>query len=382
MKSPFFFFRFPFPLFLGAGGLLASWFPAVAQLPPERLPFSPVRIISPVDRSVFPSAADISLYAYARNWAGYSYLTNFAGGPITNVAFFTNDTKLGNGVKLGRLGPPGGPYLAMEDEYALVWTNAPPGVYALTVRAMSTSGRGLTSAPVNITVTGPDNGSTNRPDVISVTATTPVAIVGTNCWIWYGLTNGTPSWTNWCGSHLQAFTNCGPQNGVFTVRRFGDVSEALAVAYTLGGTASNSVDYATLPGVVELRAGQNYAQINVVPIDTSTSNQVKSVILVLSRPQSTNAGYGLGQPAGAAVALVGSDRLHPPTGLLPGRMFHLAANGPDGAWFSIEASSDLKSWLPICTNQVVHGAIDFVDPAGATDSGRIYRVVPQIGLPQ
>ncbi len=67
--------------------------------------------------------------------------------------------------------------------------------------------------------------------------------------------------------------------------------------------------------------------------------------------------------------------------MLPGTIFHVNANGPDGAWFSVEYTTDLQNWTPLCTNQVVNGAIDFLDPDASNDSNRYYRTVPQSGPP-
>ena len=67
--------------------------------------------------------------------------------------------------------------------------------------------------------------------------------------------------------------------------------------------------------------------------------------------------------------------------MLPDRCFHLSANGPDGAWFRIEYSTDLRTWTSICTNQVIQGAIDFVDPDAPSEPGRYYRAVPEFGPP-
>ena len=64
------------------------------------------------------------------------------------------------------------------------------------------------------------------------------------------------------------------------------------------------------------------------------------------------------------------------TGLL-----RTTTSGPDGAWFSIQYSSDLTTWTSICTNQVVNGSIDFVDPDSQTDPVRFYRAVPELSPP-
>jgi hypothetical protein len=62
--------------------------------------------------------------------------------------------------------------------------------------------------------------------------------------------------------------------------------------------------------------------------------------------------------------------------MLPGGCFHLATPGPDAAWFSIECSTDLVNWTSVCTNQVINGSIDFVDPDASANPSRFYRAVP------
>jgi hypothetical protein len=47
----------------------------------------------------------------------------------------------------------------------------------------------------------------------------------------------------------------------------------------------------------------------------------------------------------------------------------------------VEYSTDLLNWTPISTNQVINGALDFVDPDGAGAPARFYRAVPEAGPP-
>jgi len=39
------------------------------------------------------------------------------------------------------------------------------------------------------------------------------------------------------GTICRSYTNCGPKNATFVVRRFGDTNDALTVDYVIGGTA-------------------------------------------------------------------------------------------------------------------------------------------------
>ena len=55
--------------------------------------------------------------------------------------------------------------------------------------------------------------------------------------------------------------------GAFTVTRTGSTATALTVSYTVGGSATNGVDYQTLSGTVLIPAGEASATITVLPID-------------------------------------------------------------------------------------------------------------------
>jgi hypothetical protein len=89
----------------------------------------------------------------------------------------------------------------------------------------------------------------------------------------------------------------------------------------------------------------------------------------------------LGVPRSAAALIIDSNLPRPITAMLPGGSFHLYADGPDGAWFHLEYSTDLLNWTPLCTNQVFNGAIDFVDPDAPANQHRFYRAVPETDPP-
>jgi N-acetylneuraminic acid mutarotase len=74
----------------------------------------------------------------------------------------------------------------------------------------------------------------------------------------------------------------GNNPGYFTVTRTGDTSASLTVDYSLGGTATNGVDYNELFSTVTIPAGQSSAQIKIGPKDDSTAEGSESVIVSLS----------------------------------------------------------------------------------------------------
>jgi hypothetical protein len=177
-------------------------------------------------------------------------------------------------------------------------------------------------------------------------------------------------------------TICGPRNGLFLVRRTGPTNDSLNVSYAVSGTASNGVDYTFLPGVVTIPAGQRAALIPVVPISDDLPEPHETVVLSLLRQTDSTPGYCVGCPPRAAVVIIDSSQPWAVSSLLPDNLFHFSAPGPDGAWFGVESSLDLRHWVRLCGSyQVLNGAIDFVDLDAAAGQPRFYRAVPEEGPP-
>jgi hypothetical protein len=233
---------------------------------------------------------------------------------------------------------------------------------------------------VHVTVLPPLPPPTNFPALVGIVATDPVAIEGTNCWPWIGLVDAVPTWSSWVSPDAVfcRITNCGPKNATFAVFRFGATNDDLLVNYGIGGTATNGIDYAALPGDVTIPAGQRAADISIVPLDDGPPDRNSTVVLRLQ--PGTN--YLIGFPVAAAAIILDSQSPRATTGVLPGNWFHLCAHGPDGAWFHVEYTTDLVHWTPVCTNQVVNGGIDFIDPDASSQPARFYRTVPESGPPE
>ena len=218
--------------------------------------------------------------------------------------------------------------------------------------------------PSNAVVTIEDNdvpGTTETP-VVSIFARDSVASEGTNFWHW--------------GPH--AGTNSPTTNtATMVVSRSGSTNSNLTVYYSISGTASNGVDYATLPGSVTIPAGLHTARIVVVPLNDSVVEHVETVVLKLAHPP-TNASpaYVIGKPNKAVAIIVDNDQPRPPSSRLPDGMFHLCLPGANGFGFRLECSSDMENWMPLCTNVVTDGAIHFVDPEADEHAHRFYRAMP------
>ncbi|MEO5803939.1 MAG: Calx-beta domain-containing protein [Verrucomicrobiota bacterium] len=91
--------------------------------------------------------------------------------------------------------------------------------------------------------------------------------------------------------------------GTITVTRAGDTSAALAIPYTITGTASNGVDYTTLSGTVTFAAGATSTNITISPIDDSIAEVSETVILTFS--SGTN--YSILAPFNATVTILDNE---------------------------------------------------------------------------
>jgi hypothetical protein len=351
--------------------------------PPTNVP-PVVRIISPANGAVFFAPVNIPLFAYV----------NHSANETASVEFFDGTNSLGLGQPVPVVTPLAGggiviggpvPPIYPTNLFFLIWSNAPAGTHVLTaVATIYLNNTALvfriTSDPVNITVLPSPPPPTNRPPIVTIVATDPIAIEGTNCWVWPGETNSPPTWAAWPPAVCRFFTNCGPKTATFTVRRFGDTNDDLTVPYDIGGTASNGVDYVALPGSVTVPAGERGALITIVPIDDGPPDVNKTVILALTPSTNTPPDYLLGFPRRAAAIIIDHGPC-PVTGMLPGGCFHLVTPGPDAAWFCVEYSTDMVNWTPVCTNQVINGSIDFADPDAQSNPSRFYRAMPLNGPP-
>ena len=286
---------------------------AVLQGPPTNLP-PVVRMVSPANGSVFHAPINLPLFAFASDPDGF----------VTSVEFFAGTNSLGLGQRLPVVTPLAGggiviggpvPPIYPTNLFFLIWSNTPVGVYALTAVATDNDGASTTSAPpVNIAILPSLPPPTNRPPIVNIVATDPVAIEGTNCWVWPGETNSPPTWAAWPTAVCRPFTNCGPKIATFTVRRFGDTNGDLTVPYDIGGTASNGMDYVALPGSVTIPAGERRALITIVPIDDGPPDVNKTVILTLLPDMQMNPlpGYVLGFPRRAAAIIIDQARVRRP----------------------------------------------------------------------
>lgn len=350
----------------------------ILDCPPTNQP-PLVQITWPRCGAAFLAPARIDIVAFTTDPDGYA----------TRVEFFEATNKIGDQSRVFPVPPPNGARIP----YVMAWSNVPPGGYVLTARATDNQGASSVSSPIPIMVTtNPPPPFTNLPPVVTLVATDPLAIEGTNCWGWPNATNRWPIGTTNCVTlatngvtPIWWFTNCGPKNAMLTVRRAGDTCAELAVSYNVGGTAINGVDYDFLPGVVRVPPGQRRADLLIVPKEDHHPDPLKTVIVSLTPVPPLNSlppPYVVGFPSRAGAIIVDSDRPRPTTAALPDGCFLVGKDAADGAWFRIDYSTDLVNWVSVCTNEVIQGAIHFVDPDAPDAPQRFYRALPEASSPQ
>jgi hypothetical protein len=113
----------------------------------------------------------------------------------------------------------------------------------------------------------------------------------------------TPSTTVSVQATTPAASETGPTPGVFTITRSGDLSGPLTVNFVLSGTASNGVDYASIPSSIVIDAGSASKTITVTPVDDAISELTETVVLTLKGGGS----YSAVAPSAATVTIEDND---------------------------------------------------------------------------
>ena len=318
----------------------------VTNIPPPIVPFA-VSFWYPTNGQLFAAPATIGLHARVTDSNLVQFVLYYSGNALVGAVSNYTGVMLTNSTQ-------GNPFF-------LSWSNVPVGNYTLTAVAVDSAGNTATSGPVTISVL------TNLPPVVSIYAPDPVAIEGTNYANWF-----TPatSVTNYIS---------GTNTATFLVRRASDTNSDLTVYYSIGGTAINGEDYAAIPDYVVIPAGQTYALITIVPLpDTDSSYRAyDTVLLSLSVPTNPPLAYVIGSPASAGAIILEENYLpipQPTIRNLADNSLHVSLPATNGLNFCLQISTDLVNWLPVCTNTVLKGSAQYVDPSAGT--GLYYRIVP------
>ncbi len=225
-----------------------------------------VQLLQPTNGASFAYPANVLLQAQATDSLGVSRVYFLNG---TNVI-----TSLTNATTGGI--------------YSAIWTNPAPGTYPLSAKALGTYDKQSTSTPVTITITG-----TLPPPVVTITA--------------------------YRAQCVESPTTSSTNTGVFLVSRNGQTNNSLTVFYGISGTASNGVDYTTLPGSATIPAGSLSTSVLVVPIDDNLVEGTETVVLSLTDSPIAGPGivYTIGSPSSATVSILDNDTNPPPPNIPP-----------------------------------------------------------------
>jgi hypothetical protein len=314
--------------------------------PPPPVPFA-VSFWYPTNGEMFAAPASIGVHARVTDSNVVQLVQYFSNGASIGSVSNTSGMRLTNSTQ--------------ANPFFLDWTNVPVGNYTLTAVAADSAGSMATSGPVQIYVL------TNLPPTVSIYAPDPVAIEGTNYANWFV---PATSVTNYIS---------GTNTATFLVRRDSDTNTDLTVYYSIGGTASNGVDYVTIPNYVVIPTGQRYALITIVPLsdDDSCYRHYDTVVLSLTVPTNDPTAYVIGSPSSAGAIILEENYLpiaEPMIRNLADNSMHVSLPATNGLNFCLQISTDLVNWLPVCTNTVLKGSAQFVDPNPG--SGLYYRIVP------
>ena len=162
--------------------------------------------------------------------------------------------------------------------------------------------------------------------------------------------------------------------GVFTVNRAGDTSSVLSIPYTIGGTATNGVDYESLTGNLVIPAGESVGTIIVNPVFDGVFEPTESVIISLQ----PNVGYSLGSNITGVVSIANSETLRDPIVYVLATD-SVATEAGDPATFTVYRAGNTDGAISVpytmagsATNGVDYETVsgNLVIPAGAA-SGQI-----------
>ena len=326
--------------------------PVMHPPPPPPVPFL-VSLVSPLTGQSFLAPANLAVRAVTVD-----------SNIIRTVEFFAN------GASIGLTTNSGGGMMTNSTQanpFAVGWSNVLAGNYTLLAIARDSAGLSATSAPVSISVV------TSRPPVITLFAPDPVAVEGTNY----------PAWTNPHGPATNYIS--GTNTATFLVHREGSTNDPITVSFSIGGTATNGIDYLQIPDSLTIPAGKTYGLITIVPLDDldSTNRPYDTVVFSLLAPVTASnapATYTLGTPhKAAAVILEPSFHGTSPRDihqLLDSSRF-ISLPATNGMNYCLQISTNMVTWQSICTNTVVKGFAQFVDPPGMnTAPGVFYRILP------
>jgi hypothetical protein len=137
----------------------------------------------------------------------------------------------------------------------------------------------------------------------------------------------------------------GPDSGRFLISRTGSTASPLVVRYSVGGTAANGIDYATLSGSVTIPTASSAVILSVNPVNDNDGEGNETVVLTLT----PNAAYLIGSPNSATVTIADNDQPQAAKPVVSVVLTDLIAseNGPDPGTFTVSRTGSTATALTV-----------------------------------
>lgn len=257
---------------------------------------------------------------------------------VTIVATDPNAAEAGLNTGVFTVSRTGATTAALTVSYTVAGT-ATNGTDYQTVASSVVIPAGQSAATVAITPIDDPNTEPTETVVLTLVAQAAYAVGGANAATVSIVDNDLPVVTV-TASDASA-SEVGPDNGAFTISRSGDLSAALAVSVTLGGTAGNGVDYSTISSPVTIPASQASVTVTLATLRNNLVEGSETAILALS-PNATV--YTIGAQSSATVTIADS----PAVVTVTATDANASETGPDNGVFTLTRSGgDTTASLPV-----------------------------------
>lgn len=207
----------------------------LTNIPPNQLP--KVEIVYPANEQVFVAPTDIEIDVLARD----------PDGAVALVEFFDGTNAIGRDLRPLVAGNAAGEV----QKFSMVWSNVPPGRHSLTARATD------------------NRHGVSVLDAVAIRVLVPCAVPTVSL----QAVDNTASEPNPLAAAIDVAR--------FVVKRTCGTNYDLRVQYSVGGSASNGVDYVRLTGAVVIPAGAFSADILIQPLTDNLVEGTESVVIAL-----------------------------------------------------------------------------------------------------
>lgn len=133
----------------------------------------------------------------------------------------------------------------------------------------------------------------------------------------------------------------GSEPGTFTIHRTGATTKELAVAFTVGGTASSGADYSSLGTSTTIPSGSDGAVVTLKPVDDGLIEGSETVVLTIA----TGISYTVGSAKAATVTIHDND--FPPVVTVAATTGDASEEGPTPGVFTFTRTGSTSGSLTV-----------------------------------